>query len=93
MTPPAAATGGAAAPAPAQATAPTQATTTPSPAPTAASEPGRPTSPSERCAKELPLVRLICIELACNRSEFSKHPECLKLRAEQAGRRSDEGSN
>jgi hypothetical protein len=67
----------------------------PAPAPVAKPaepEPARPESPSERCAKELPLVRLICVDLACNRSEFSKHPECLKLRAEQANRRHLEGN-
>jgi serine/threonine protein kinase len=73
----------------------TPAPATPAPAPVAKPaepEPARPESPSERCAKELPLVRLICVDLACNRSEFSKHPECLKLRAEQANRRHLEGN-
>jgi hypothetical protein len=51
-----------------------------------------PRSPSERCARELPLVRLICIDLACNRSEFAKHPECVKLRAEQAQKRHLDGN-
>ena len=55
-------------------------------------EEARPSSPSERCAKELPLVRLICIDLACNRSEFRQHPECTKLRAEQAQKRHLEGN-
>ena len=57
-----------------------------------APEDNRPKSPSERCAKELPLVRLICIDLACNRSEFNKHPECVKLRAEQANKRLLDGN-
>jgi hypothetical protein len=52
----------------------------------------RPQSPGERCAKELPLVRLICIDLACNRAEFNGHPECVKLRAEQARKRYLEGN-
>ncbi len=69
---------------------------TPAPAPevkATAPEDNRPKSPSERCAKELPLVRLICIDLACNRSEFLKHPECVKLRAEQAYKKNMEGGN
>ncbi len=57
-----------------------------------AADEGRPKGPSERCAKELPLVRLICIDLACNRSEFARHPECVKLRAEQASKRNLEGN-
>jgi hypothetical protein len=65
--------------------------TTPSPAPAPPAE-VRPTSPSERCAKELPLVRMICIDLACNRSEFRQHPECVKLRADQAQKRQLEGN-
>lgn len=48
-------------------------------------------SPSERCAKELPLVRLICLDVVCFRSEFKTHPECVKLRAEQAQKRMLEG--
>jgi serine/threonine protein kinase len=67
----------------------------PAPAPTADAVPpadDRPRSPSERCAKELPLVRLICIDLTCNRSEFSKHPECVNLRAEQAQKRRLDGN-
>ncbi|MBK7061613.1 MAG: protein kinase [Rubrivivax sp.] len=55
-------------------------------------EENRPQSPGERCAKELPLVRLICIDLACNRAEFNGHPECVKLRAEQARKRYLEGN-
>jgi serine/threonine protein kinase len=51
-----------------------------------------PKSPSERCANELPLVRLICVDLVCNRSAYAKHPECLKLRATQAQRRHLEGN-
>jgi hypothetical protein len=39
----------------------------------------------------LPLVRLICVDLVCNRSEFKQHPECLTLRAEQAKKRMLEG--
>ena len=58
-----------------------------------APEDNRPKSPSERCAKELPLVRLICIDLACNRTEFRQHPECIKLRADQAYKKSLEGGN
>jgi hypothetical protein len=38
-------------------------------------------------------VRLICIDLACNRSEFVKHPECVKLRAEQTYKKNMEGGN
>lgn len=57
-----------------------------------AADDGRARSPSERCAKELPLVRLICIDLACNRDEFKKHPECVKLRADQAQKRYLEGN-
>ncbi len=51
-----------------------------------------PKSPGERCAKELPLVRIICMDLACHRGEYAKHPECVKLRAEQANKRYMEGS-
>ena len=75
-------------------------TPTPAPVPTPAPEvkapapeDNRPKSPSERCANELPLVRLICIDLACNRSEFVKHPECVKLRAEQTYKKNMEGGN
>ena len=84
------------APAPYQAPAPAPTPAPPPPAPEpkpAVAEDNRPKSPSERCAKELPLVRLICIDLACNRSEFVKHPECVKLRAEQAQRKNLEGGN
>lgn len=34
---------------------------------------------------------MICIDLVCNRGEFKQHPECLKLRAEQAQKRMLEG--
>jgi hypothetical protein len=82
-------------PAPAPAAAPPATTTpagpAPAPAPVEAAE-ARPASPTERCAKELPLVRLICIDLACNRSEFRQHPECVKLRADQAQKRHLEGN-
>ncbi|MFT3822080.1 MAG: serine/threonine-protein kinase [Rubrivivax sp.] len=81
-------------PAPRQAPAPAP-SPAPVPAPTADAAPpvdDRPKSPSERCAKELPLVRLICIDLTCNRSEFSKHPECVSLRAEQVQKRRLEGN-
>jgi hypothetical protein len=57
-----------------------------------AADDGRPKSPTELCAKRLPLVRLICIDQACNSSEWSKHPECLKLRAEQANKRYLDGN-
>lgn len=81
------------APAPAAPPPATAAPASPAPPPAAAADAdARPSSPSERCAKELPLVRLICIDLACNRSEFKQHPECLKLRAEQAQKRHLEGN-
>ncbi len=68
------------------------ATATAAPASPAAPEAAaRPESPSERCAKELPLVRMICMDVVCFRSEFKKHPECVELRAEQAKKRMLEG--
>jgi serine/threonine protein kinase len=70
---------------------PTKPAVAEAPNPTPAAE-ERPASPSERCAKQLPLVRMICIDLACNRSEFRQHPECIKLRAEQAQKRQLEGN-
>ncbi|ODU08454.1 MAG: hypothetical protein ABS84_12555 [Rubrivivax sp. SCN 71-131] len=59
--------------------------------PTSAEPAAAPPSPSERCAKELPLVRMICLDVVCFRSEFKNHPECLKLRADQAQKRMLEG--
>ena len=38
-------------------------------------------------------MRLICIDLACNRNELKQHPECIKLRADQASKRNYEGGN
>ena len=80
-------------PAPAPPPPPVAAVPAPDVKPPPPAEDNRPKSPSERCAKELPLVRLICIDLACNRSEFVKHPECLKLRAEQQQKKNLEGGN
>ncbi len=41
-------------------------------------------SPSERCRNQLPLVRLVCIDIECGKAELAAHPECVKLRADQA---------